>query len=154
MRRSLIWLALVGWLAAACSVQAAAGRVIKVLPQFLDLKGRNSLSPSLYERDNYQALLRRETNQCSGMRFYVQWKGKGPTAAPLKLQLELRGVAHGDYPKQLVLEKAVEPGGWFSRWEKIDLLGEAYKNLGRVTAWRVTLRQGTQILSEQKSFLW
>ncbi len=57
MRRAFIWLLVVGGLAVALSAQAATGRVIKVLPQFLDLKGRNSLTPSLYERDVYQAYL-------------------------------------------------------------------------------------------------
>ena len=88
----------------ALSASAATGRVIKVLPQFLDLKGRNSLTPSLYERDLYQATLRLHTNNCSGMRFHVQWKAKDQTAAPLKLSLELRGVARGDYPKRLTLK--------------------------------------------------
>ena len=106
MRRAFIWLALVAWLAVAGSAQAATGRVIKALPQFLDLKGRNSLTPSLYERDQYQALLREHTNQCSGMRFYVQWKVKGSPTDSLKLRLELRGVARGDYPRQLTLDKA------------------------------------------------
>jgi hypothetical protein len=149
----LIWLSVVGWLALVVAAPAATGRVIKVLPQFLDLKGRNSLSPSLYERDNYQALLRRGTNQCSGMRFNVQWKARGQTAAPLKLRVELRGVARGDYPKQIVLEKPVQPGG-FSHWARLELVGEAYKDFGEVTAWRVTLCEGAQIIAEQKSFLW
>ena len=154
MRRSFIWLALVGWLAVVSSAQAATGRVIKVLPQFLDLKGRSSLSPSLYERDTYQALLRRETNQCSGMRFCVQWKVKGQPVAPLKVQVELRGVARGDFPKHLVLEQPVKAGGWFSHWTELDLVGEEYRNLVRVTAWRATLWEGPQQLGEQKSFLW
>ena len=154
MRRSLIWLILVGWLAAGLSAPAATGKVIKVLPQFLDLNGRNSLTPSLYERDNYQVFLRQQTNQCSGMRFNVQWKAKGQAATPLMLRVELRGVARGDFPKARTLEKAVTPGGWFSHWTKFDLVGEEYKEFGQVTAWRVTLWEGTRLLWEQKSFLW
>jgi hypothetical protein len=154
MRRLSIWLALVGWLAVVCSGQAATGRVIKVLPQFLDLKGKNSLSPSLYERDIYQAMLRDHTNLCSGMRFSVQWKTKGQPAAPLRLRIELRGVARGDYPKQLVLEKPVEPGGWFSHWAEVPFIGQEYRSFGRVTAWRVTLWEGGRLLGEQQSFLW
>ena len=84
----------------------------------------------------------------------MQWKSKGQPAALLKLRVELRGVAHGDFPRQLVLEKPVEPGGRFSHWTGIDLIGEEYKNFGRVTAWRVTLWEGAQVLGEQKSFLW
>jgi hypothetical protein len=154
MRRAFIWLSLVGVLAMALSAQAATGRVIKVLPQFLDLKGRNSLTPSLYERDLYQAFLRQNTNQCSGMRFNVHWKAKGQPAAPLKIRVELRGIARGDYPRQLVLEKTVVPGGWLGNWAEIMLVGEAYKDFGTVTAWRVTLCEGTQPLGEQRSFLW
>ena len=154
MRRLWIWLALAGWLAAAGSASAATGRVIKVLPQFLDLKGRASLSPSLYARDVYQAILREHTNQCSGMQFVVHWKTKGQAAAPLKLRVELLGVAHGDYPKQQVLEKPVEPCGRFSHWTEVLLVGEDYKSFGKVTAWRVTLWEGSQLLGEQQSFLW
>ena len=154
MRRAFIWLSLLGGLALALSAPAASGKVIKVLPQFLDLKGRNSLTPSLYERDVYQTFLRENTNQCSGMRFNVQWKAKGQPAAPLKIRVELRGVARGDFPRQLVLEKAITPTGWFGRWAKIDLVGDGYKDFGQVTAWRVTLCEGTQPLGEQRSFLW
>jgi hypothetical protein len=154
MRRSLICLALVGWLAAAWAAHAATGRVIKVLPQFLDLKGRTSLTPSLHERDIYQAILRDHTNLCSGMRFNVQWKTKGQTTAQLKLQVELRGVARGDFPKQLVLEKAVEARGRFSHWTEVPLVGEEYKSFGKVTAWRVTLWEGPELLGKQQSFLW
>jgi hypothetical protein len=154
MRRCVIWLSLIGWLAVAWSAPAATGRVMKVLPQFLDLKGRNSLTPSLYERDQYQALLRTATNQCSGMRFQVQWKTKGKPAAPLKLRLELRGVARGDFPKQRTLEMPVQRSGWYSHWAHFDLIGEEYKDFGTVTAWRVTLWEDTRKLGEQKSFLW
>ena len=154
MRRWFIWWLLAVSLAVAWPVQAASGRVLKVLPQYLDLKGRNSLTPSLYERDIYQANLREHTNLCSGMRFNVQWKAKGQAVAPVKLRVELRGVAHGDFPKQLMLEKPVEPGGRFSHWTEVTLVGKEYKSFGQVTAWRVTLWEGTQLLGEQQSFLW
>ncbi len=88
------------------------------------------------------------------MRFNVHWKAKGETSAPLKIRLELRGIARGDYPRQLVLEKSVKPGGWLGNWAELTLAGEAYKDFGQVTAWRVTLWEGTQTLGEQRSFLW
>jgi len=128
--------------------------VIKVLPQFLDLKGRNSLTPSLYDRDAYQAHLREHPELCSGMRFHVEWKSKKPVWEPLKLRVEARGLAKGDVPKQLVLELPVQPTGWFSHWDSITVTGEQYKEFGGLTAWRVTLWEGGQLLSEQKSFLW
>jgi hypothetical protein len=151
MRRPILILALCCLLSAAAS--AATGRVIKVLPQFLDLKGRHALTPSLYDRDAYQAFLRTHTNDISGMRFAVQWKGSG-TSAPLKLRVEIRGITHGDLPPKTVLEQDVKPGGWFSHWASLPLVGDDYKKIGEVTAWRATLWDGDKLLSEQKSFLW
>jgi hypothetical protein len=88
------------------------------------------------------------------MRFDIQWKKKGGVFEPLKLTVELRGVAQGNLPKQLVLEQPVEPQGWFSHWTSLQLTGEDYRDLGEVTAWRVSLWEGAQRLGEQKSFLW
>jgi hypothetical protein len=155
MRWSLICLLVAGWLALALPARAGTGRVVKVLPEFLDLKGRTSLSPSLYERDAYQAVLRNHPNQRSGIRFYIQWKTKGGIWEPLKLRLELRGAAAGNLPKQLVLDLPVEnTGGWFTHWTDVTLKGEEYKQFGGVTAWRATLWEGNQLLGAQQSFLW
>src|SRR5207253_11326723 len=107
---------------------AATGRVMKVLPHFLDAKGRHTLSPSLYERDAYQAMLRQYPTNRSGIRFDVQWKAKDPPFGKLKLRIELRGIAQGNLPPQLVLEKEVEPGGWFSHWTSLPLIGGAYRD--------------------------
>ena len=136
--------------------RAATGRVIKVLPQFLGTNGLASLSPSLYERDAYQKILRQQandTNVVSGIRFAVQWKARG-SAAPLKLRIEMRGTAKGDLPSRAILEAEVRPKGWFSRWTSLPFTGEEYEKFGQVTAWRVTLWEGDQLLGEQKSFLW
>ncbi len=154
MRQSLFWLSLVVLLLVAETAHAASGRVIKVLPHYLDLKGHHTLSPGLYERDAYQAHLRQHPEQRSGIRFDVQWRTSGAVWEPLQVRVELRGIAHGDLPKQLVLEEPVEPGGWLSRWVGITLSGDDYKDFGEVTAWRVSLWEGGQLLGEQKSFLW
>jgi hypothetical protein len=152
MRRPILILAMCCLLSAAAS--AATSRVIKVLPQFLDLKGQHAISPSLYDRDAYQAYLRIHTNDISGMRFAVQWKASASDAASLKLRVEIRGITHGDLPPTTVLEQEVKPGGWFSHWASLPLIGDDYKKIGEVTAWRATLWDGDQMVSEQKSFLW
>jgi hypothetical protein len=74
MRALLILLALLGAVTVARAADAVTGRVVKVLPFFLDQKGRNAKSPSLYDRDAYQAYLLQHTNQISAMRFDVWWK--------------------------------------------------------------------------------
>ena len=105
MRRFSIVIAL-GCLAGLSTlVEGAEGRVLKVLPHFLDLEGRYSTSPDFYQRDVYQAYLRAHPENRSGIRYDVQWKAKGPTGTALMLRVELRGITEGYFPKQLVLER-------------------------------------------------
>ena len=152
MRRPILIFALCFLMCAAAS--AATGRVIKVLPQLLDLEGRHALSPSLYDRDAYQAYLRLHLDKVSGMRFAIEWKASGNANAPLKLRVEIRGITHGDLPPTAVLEQNVQPGGWFGHWASLPLRGDDYKKIGEITAWRVTLWDNDHLLGEQKSFLW
>jgi hypothetical protein len=155
MRRLWAGLLIAGVLAVNPSVVSAVGGLLKVLPEFLDLKGRNSLSPSLYERDVYQVTLRDHPERRSGIRFYIEWKSKKPVWEPLLARVELRGIAEGKLPRQLVLERAVpNPGGALSHWTDITLGGEEYKKFGAVTAWRVTLWEGQTLIGRQQSFLW
>ncbi|MGH7953134.1 MAG: hypothetical protein ACREFE_14630 [Limisphaerales bacterium] len=153
MRRFLTILILFGSFAAAFASGAATGRVVKVLPLFLDLNGHDATSPSLFDRDAYQAYLRQHTNEISAIRFDVLWKASDTGDAKLKLRVELRGVSTDGLPRQTVLEQEVTPH-FFRRWTSITLGGERYKNFSTVTAWRVTLWNGSRMLGEQKSFLW
>ncbi len=146
-------LLLLGSLSAACASDATAGRVVKVLPLFLDLKGRDAISPSLYDRDAYQAYLRQHTNEIFAVRFDVLWKASKIGDAKLKLRVELRGVGANNLPRQITLEQEVTPK-YFRRWTSLALNGAAYKNFGAIAGWRVTLWSGDRMLGEQKSFLW
>src|SRR5256885_11162249 len=130
----------------------ATGRVIKVLPHFLDLQGRAALSPSLYDRDAYQVVLREHPEKRSGIRFDMQWKTKGPAWSDLKLRVELRGVAQGNLPKQMVLERDLAAIGLFSHWTSMTLKGEEYKAPGERNPLPLTLWEGEQQVSEQRSF--
>jgi hypothetical protein len=155
VRSALKILVLVTLLSAVAPAMAATGKVIKVLPQFLDTKGRTSLTPSLYDRDAYQAVLRLHPERRSGVRFFVQWRARGQVAQGLRLRLELRGGVQGDLPRELVLEDKLPPKtGWFSHWADLTLKEETFKELGGVTSWRVSLWDGQKLLGEQHSFLW
>lgn len=124
-----------------------------MLPTFLDQKGRQSLAPSLYERDAYQAHLRKTPQERSAMRFDVQWKAKGADWSKLKVRLELRGVIGNTITTQ-TLEQAAQKKGWFSNWSQMKLAGENFSKLGELVAWRATLWEGEKQIAEQKSFLW
>jgi hypothetical protein len=138
---------------AAAAQAAIAGHVLKVLPLFLDLKGHDAVSPSLFDRDAYQARLRHSTNEVSAIRFDVLWKERDLKGAKLKLRAELRGVGEHAMPRQTVLETEVTPA-FFRSWTSLTLGGDELKNIGALVAWRVTLWNGGQLLGEQKSFLW
>src|SRR5258706_9105785 len=148
---SLFTFGLVLWLTSA---MGGTGKVAKVLPQFLDREGRQSLTPSLYDRDAYQAQLRLHPEQRSGICYNIRFKTKGPFYESVKLRVELRGMAHGDLPSQRTTEKVIEPSGFLGNWTAVYLRGKEYEDFGEVTAWRVSLWEGGHILSAQQSFLW
>jgi hypothetical protein len=153
MRRLLMVLLLLGSLSAVSAADAITGHVVKVLPLFLDQKGRDAISPSLYDRDAYQAYLRQHTNEISAVRFDVLWKASAVAGEKLKLRVELRGIGAGGIPKQTALEQTVTPK-FFRSWTSLKLEGADYANFGEVVAWRATLWNGDTLLGEQKSFLW
>ena len=153
MRRLLVILFLLGSLSATFASDAVGGRVIKVLPLLLDRKGRDAVSPSLFDRDAYQARLRQHTNEISAIRFDVLWKASNAGGVKLKLRVELRGVGAGGLPRQVTLQQSVTPG-FFRRWTSLPLVGADYKNFGELVAWRATLWSDDRLLGEQKSFLW
>jgi hypothetical protein len=153
MRVLLILLLTLGLFTTVHAADEVTGRVIKVLPFLVDLKGQIALSPSLYDRDAYQAHLRQHTNQVSALRYDVQWSSQHAGEAKLKLRLELRGLGEGNTPKFKTLAADVTPG-FFSQWTQLTLDGEDYRKFGAVTAWRATLWDGDRLVGEHKSFLW
>jgi hypothetical protein len=137
--------------ASAVLTHAGSGKVLKVLPHFLDQQGRHALSPSLFERDAYQAHLRKTPAEVSALRFDVEWSARGAAGA-LKLRVEARGGKAAAQPK--VIEATVKPDRFGSAWSSVLLDKATYEQLGSVVAWRVTLWDGDQQLAEEKSFLW
>ena len=131
----------------------ATPKITKVLPHLLDENGQHTISPSLLERDAYQAQLRKNPELCSGIRFDIKWskgKRKNKTSSNLKLQVELQTSASN---KPIVLTKIIKlnkNGGWDSL--KFD--DERYKKSGKIIAWRTILLEDNDILAERKSFLW
>ncbi len=153
MRRFAASLALLGFLLSTAAVQGGEGKVCKVLPQFLDKKGRQSLSPSLYERDAYQAYLRKHPHLRASLRLAVLWKAKDVDWEKTKLRAELRGLLTNSL-ETVTLEEPVKKSGFFGNWAYFSVTGDEFKKFGELVAWRVTLWEGDRQLSEQESFLW
>ena len=153
MRALMILLVSLGLAAAAQAAEAVTGHIVKVLPFLLDLQGRNSISPSLFDRDAYQAHLREHTNEVSAISYDVLWNATKAPDEKIKIVVELRGLGTKGEPRLKTLEAAGVPRK-FRQWTAIPLAGDDYKNFGSVVAWRVRLWNGDQMLAEQKSFLW
>ncbi len=146
-----VLIAVLTWVASEDAFAAAPVRLVKVLPHLIDKQGRVALNPSLYERDAYQAHLRKTPAEQGGLRFDVQWKTV--TADRLTLRLELRG-NKGNVGTSVTLEEKVRYTGFFSTWSKVHLTGTEYARFGELSAWRATLWDGDKMVAEQKSFLW
>lgn len=144
---------LFGWWIVFQVAAADPIRVIKVLPTFLDREGRQSLSPSLYERDAYQAQLRASPEQRAGMRYDVQWKAPASERKNLVLRLELRGsLAHSVEP--MGIDQPLKRTGWPEHWSTIQIDPSVCEKLGTIIAWRVSLLRNELRVAEQRSFLW
>ena len=129
----------------------AEGKVIKVLPHFVDVQGRHTLSPSLYERDAYQELLRNHPEKRAGMQFEVFWKVSSRLSGPLRLRMELRGTESGSLE---TVEMEVKRGFLGRRWSRVILDSKQLARLGTVTAWKAVLLDNTHPVTETHSFLW
>lgn len=157
--RAFVHLLIVGsvW-GVAWAVPAAPGlvegHVQKVLPQLMDEKGRCTVSPSLFDRDAYQAYLSKNPGKVSGIRYNVRWKARHAEGTKLTLRVELRGMFEGKFPRQATLEQTFDGAASIRRWTELELRGEAYAEFGKITAWRATLWCGDTMLDEYKSFLW
>lgn len=144
------------WVCVSLSLQAAEshGRITKVLRHLLDLEGRHTVSPSLLDRDAYQAHLREHLDEVSGMRFHIQWKLKSTGGTQPMLRVEVR---HGSGNSIKEFSKSVPADTQKkrrSRWQEITITGSEYAQLGEVIAWRVSLWDGETLLAAQESFLW
>ena len=150
---SRFWILLLTLLTASAAARGAPDKIIKVLPHHLDLNGRHAVSPSLFERDAYQAMLRLNPSKRGGLQFDIQWKARKRPGRTLQLRLELVTV---NQPKgsPFTVDLEVTPTGAFGRWKRVKLDKALTDRLGEVIAWRIVLREGGLDLSEQKSFLW
>lgn len=152
MRRILIALLVLASFA-SFGADATGGRIVKVLPFFLDLQGHEAKSPSLFDRDAYQAYLREHTNEISAIRYDIQWKAAKVPDEKLTIRLELRGVGERGMPTMKTMETNA-PASIFHHWTMFVLTGDDRKKLGSVVAWRASLWNGDQLFGDQKSFLW
>jgi hypothetical protein len=144
--------ALIALLLLTGAAQAAEPKIIKVLPHLLDLNGRHTVSPNLFERDTYQAKLKANPDLQSGIRYDVHWRANASGKFVLKLEL-LGRVERGQINRRTI-ETPVTSKRTGAKWSALNFLGQDFKEFGPIVAWRVSLWQGDTMLARQQSFLW
>ncbi len=151
MLRAMVMALLLGSLPMVALADGA--KIIKVLPHLLDKNGKNSVAPSLFERDAYQAHLRLHPQDVYGVRYDVQWRNRQSHETTLKLRLQIRSDNTKNSTPTLI-ETEVKPTRYWSRWSSISIPVDTYKKLGHVISWKVELLSGEEVIAQQSSFLW
>ncbi len=129
-------------------------KAIKVLRHLVDAKGRHTLSPSLLDRDAYQAHLREHPEAVGGMRFELQWKLLSGVLVHPIIRVDIRhgsGNTIGQFTKSAPIKAGKKRR---SQWHRLAISSEEYARLGAIMAWRVSLWDGERMLARWESFLW
>lgn len=137
----------------AMAAQAASGRIIKLLPHYLDKDGKHTISPSLYERDAYQARLRSNPELVSGIRFDLKWRASDVDREQLRVRIEIRG-SKTRPNEPFVIEQKIQRRGLLGRWSSVTVDKEQFAKVGKMIAWQATLLEGDNKLAQLRSFLW
>jgi len=122
--------------------------IIKVLPHYLDNEGQHTDGPTLLHRDVYQKKLKGNPDLVHGVRYDVNWRGRGE----ITLRLELRSSKPDSKP--MTVEQKVGSGLVRAQWTPILVEAKTYRSFGQPEAWRVSLWRGEEMLGEQVSFFW
>lgn len=151
--------AALGLLMVACSspsnVADAGGKIWKVKYYHLASIGTPipSADPSIpFERDYhlYGAISNKQREARVGNYYSVMWKVTD-RSQPVKVRLEYRQQATGLAVKTKEMDVPAVDKNNVTRFA---VIGEEYSTNGPVTAWRVSLVRGKQVLAESKSYLW
>jgi hypothetical protein len=112
-----------------------------------------TIDPSiLFERNHYLhgTVTLAEQLERAGHYYNIWWKVNDPSQ-PVTLRFEYRQKNTGLTIKTKDFQIADVRR---SNQTKINLIGQDYQTNGPVSAWRITLRRGKEVLASQQSFLW
>jgi hypothetical protein len=142
---------------AACSSvsKGPGGEVSKVKPYHLQpLEILRTTDPSIhFERMHYLygAVSLAEKMERAGHYYTIWWKADD-ASQPVKVRFEYRQKLTGLNVK--VKEEDVASVRSGSNSTKFQVTGAEYQTDGPVTAWRVQVLRGKEVLASQQSFLW
>lgn len=152
----LLLLTLVLMTLAGCSTASVGpgGRVTKVKYYHLVPDQRlRDVDPALQMERDYHlfgAVTKAEIMARGGHYYSVFWEADD-RSQPVTVRFEYRQANTGLTAK--TKEQVVSDVGR-RNLSRFQVTGDEYAADGRVTAWRVTLRRGNDVLASQESFLW
>lgn len=105
-----------------------------------------------FEREHYLhgAVTKKEIMDRGGHYYTIFWKAADRTQ-PVTVRFEYRQANSGLTSK--VREEQVSEVGK-SNVSKFEVTGDEFNTNGRVTAWKVSLVRGKEVLASQESYLW
>ncbi len=154
MRKIVSFLISLWLVGSSISAAEPVVEIKKTLRHLLDSDGRHTKSPSLLDRDAYQAHLKENPAEVNGLRFDLQIRYASRTPAPVTIRVEIR---HGKGTDILnaTFETPFEPKKRRrSQWGKLLIEKKDFRDLGEIIAWRVSLMDGDETLATDESFLW
>jgi hypothetical protein len=144
---------LAGLLLAGCASNDP-NRITKVKTYKLDTGSRvisNDVSLVFEQQSRlHGSLTAEDTAAREGYYYTVMWK-VADRSQPATLRMEyLRGsTGSKKYVKEVIIEAPRR-----SNTTELAIVGDEYKDLGQITAWRISLVQGKTILAGEQSYLW
>ncbi|MBP5761162.1 MAG: hypothetical protein J6W90_07285, partial [Verrucomicrobia bacterium] len=91
--------------------------------------------------------------KCSTIRFDVHWRNTLKNFDDLSITVEMRG-AKTNSPTISFSEKISPRKSIWSHWTKIRIPEESFQELKGLAAWRVLIKDGDEVLKEERSFMW
>ena len=97
------------------------------------------------------AVTEKEREQRLGQYYTVVWQQQGLETQPNRIIMDYQQAATGS--KVLHLSKNLSPNADQGKVE-FNITGDSYQRGGRVLSWRVRLLKNSQVLAEERSYLW
>ncbi len=143
--------------AAALLASCAAPQPLRVKTDVVrdQLPGNRSIDPMANnekQRRLHGAVSMEERKQRLGQYYTIHWHHpEGRHQAPVTLTFEYQQGATASRVKTIQREF---PADLADGYAEIAIIGDDYFDNGRVLAWRVTLRRGSETIATRRSYLW
>ena len=151
----LLPVALVLLVSACSSASKGPGGEVSKVKHFHLIPGERLVTPDrslLFERQHllHGAVSASDQRERAGHYYSFLWKVED-RSQPVTVRMQYRQANTG-LEVQTLTQEVVDVRR--SNWSKFQVTGPVYHQNGRVTAWKLTLERGGEVLASQQSYLW